>query len=777
MRRKTLLIVLFTAASIIGAFAQNVSISGYINDAQTGESISGAVVTVEGSNAGTYSNEFGYYVLSSIPKMDTITVTVYHISYGTLSRTITDSLQTRYNFRLSPSNALEEVFVYASKSIIQNNETGIIEIPINQVKSMPALGGETDIFKAIQLMPGVQSGSEGRNALYVRGGSPDQNLILLDDVPLYYVSHLGGFVSVFNSDAIQNVKLYKCGFPAEYGGRISSVVDVRMKEGNNKALHGNLTLGLISTKFSLEGPIVKNKSSFILSGRRFMLDLITKPLSKSILDGMSAGYSFYDINAKINHKFSDKNRIYLSIYNGNDNINTSYKVEKGDETNISKTKWGNSLFSFRWNFLPVNKMFMNTTLSYTRYSYGVNNESAGNTSSYTQKMYSGINDLLFKTDMEFTFQVFRLKAGLHSIYHNYTPKISTFSKKTDYDTQNLNFSNPSLTAFETDLYTEAEGALFPFLIVRAGVRYTSYLVEYSNFSSISPRVALNWILSEKQSIKTSYVSMQQNTHLLTTSGAGIPSDIWMPATKNVAPEHSMQIDIAYSRLLKQKTLELTAEFYYKETSNLIAYKEGASFFKESLNWEDKIETGGTGLSYGMEILLQKKQGNTAGWISYTLAKHTQQFQTINNGNPFPFKYDRRHEISVVINKEFGKSVLLSGTWVFGTGLPITLAYGYFYAQTIMQSEKGFYDTYYYPINLYEGKNDFRMRAYHKLDVALSFIKKKKHGERIWMISVYNLYNRKNPYFYYIDEKEINKPKLYQRSFFPFIPSFSYSFKF
>ena len=531
-------------------------------------------------------------------------------------------------------------------------------------------------------MPGVQSGSEGRNSLYVRGGSPDQNLILLDDVPLYYVSHLGGFVSVFNTDALKNVKLYKGGFPARYGGRLSSVIDVRMKEGNLKELKIKGTLGLISTKLAVEGPIIKNKTSFMISGRRFMLDLISKPLSKAVLEGVSAGYTFYDINAKINHKFSGKSRLYLSFYNGNDKISTKYSEKTGNNTYKSRNAWGNTLVSLRWNYLPAKKLFVNSTLSYTKYRYLLDTQFTGESLSYNQNTFSGIEDVLFKSDFAYTIKQSTLRFGIHSIYHIFSPKISSFVKKSEDDSQNLSFSDDIINAFENDAYIEYDVNLFKFLSMNSGIRYSSYFVEETNYPNISPRILLNFQLSEKQSIKTSYVNMQQNIHLLTNSGTGVPSDIWMPATKNIQPEKSWQATLGTSRLLKNRACEFSAELYYKEMTNLITYKEGASFLKESESWEDKVEIGGKGKSYGVEFLIQKKQGKMTGWLSYTFAKTDRQFDNINNSENYPFKYDRRHDFSFVYNYRIKKNVHFSATWVYGSGLPITLAYGYFYAQNI-----------------------------------------------------------------------------------------------
>ena len=773
--KKTLIVTIF-AFFVSISFAQQTVINGYVSDIETGEKLISAIVFEEGTNNVVSTNEFGYFTLNASNR-DSIIITVHYLSYSKQTKIITDKQNKLLNFQIKQNNTIDEVVILGEQSFVNKNETSIIEIPINQMQTLPALGGETDIFKAIQLMPGIQSGSEGRNSLYVRGGSPDQNLILLDDVPLYYVSHLGGFVSVFNTDALKKVKLYKGGFPARYGGRLSSVIDVRMKEGNMKELKVKGTLGLISSKLAIEAPIIKDKTSFMISGRRFMLDLLSKPLSSAVLEGVSAGYTFYDINAKVNHIFSDKSRLYLSIYTGNDKISTKYAEKRGNETYKSNNAWGNSLISLRWNYIPGKKVFVNTTFSYTKYRYLLETEYSGESLSYNYNTFSGIEDLLFKTDFTYSMKHSSFKLGLHSIYHTFSPKISTFIKKSETNSQDLSFSNDILNAYENDAYIEYDIDIFTWLSINSGLRYTSYVVEKTNFQNISPRVLLNFKLSEKQSIKTSLVNMQQNLHLLINSGTGIPSDIWMPATKNIQPEKSKQITVGTSRLLKENVYEFSAELYYKEMSNLITYKEGASFFKESDSWEDKVEKNGKGKSYGIELLIQKKHGQMTGWVSYTLAKTDRQFNNINNGDVYPFKYDRRHDFSIVYNYKIKKHVHFSATWQFGSGYPITLAYGYFYAQNIRQSENGFYDNSFYPVDLYEGKNNFRMRSYHKLDMGISFTKQKKWGERVWMISIYNVYNRRNPYYYYIDEEFENQPKLYQMSFFPFIPSFSYSFSF
>ncbi len=765
---------------------QNRTVSGFITDAETGETIYGATVFVENSTTGTHSNAYGFYSLT-LKTEELQTVIVSYIGYKSQKIEIEPKSDLTKNIALVPDNLLEEVEIHGNR-IENRTETGTVEIPMSQMKMLPVIGAEADIMKALQLMPGVQSGSEGTSGLYVRGGSPDQNLILLDDVPLYYVNHLGGFVSVFNSDALSSVQLIKGGFPARYGGRLSSVVDVRMKDGNMKTFEGVYSMGIIASKLHIEGPIKKDTASFILSLRGMPWEILYRPLTVLATEGLSVGYNFYDANAKLNYKINPKNRLYFSFYKGDDNVviklkdNSMYASEEGH----SIIRWGNLLSAFRWNHTFSNKFFLNTTISYTKYRYTTDYEykNKADKDYFLHSFTTLINDLSANTDFQYIVSdAYRIRFGTSSILHKFQPGLTQFkveeSGETIVDTA---FAYQAFTVPEHRTFIENNFKFSSFFDANIGVNLSHYFLKTKTFSSVQPRIILNFKLSEKISLKTSYSEMQQNVQLLTSNMATVPMDLWIPATRKLPPSYSRQIAGGIYTSLWDGKFEISAETYYKTMQNLIAYKEGTPARKIAEHWEDKIETGGVGTSYGAEFLLQKKQGKTTGWISYTYARTDHRFANINNGKAYPFKYDRRHDISLVVMHKFSEKVDLSASWVFGTGYPYTLALARY--ETVNEGASFFgnwtgRDQAWFnePAFLYSDRNAYRMRAYHRLDLGANFRKQKTKGIRTWTISVYNTYNRQNPYFYYSKQDAVGNWKLYQQSLFPIIPSISYSFEF
>lgn len=781
--RKLLWIFLLLVLFRTPGYTQNATIRGFITDSVNGEVLIGATVYESNSQKGTVSNNYGFYSIT-LPSPDSILLTVRYIGYISESFRIVLTRDTTLNFALHAGLHLSEIIVKGNVvPIEQRNEMGVASIPINQVKALPALGGETDLLKSLQLMPGIKSGNEGSSGLYVRGGSPDQNLMLLDDAPLYYVNHLGGFFSIFNSDAINQVKLIRGGFPARYGSRLSSIVDVRMKEGDLNKFHGNGTLGIISSKLSLEGPIKKNVASYMVSFRRTLLDLITRPLSRQVLDGVGVGYNFYDVNAKINHRLSRNDQFFYSFYMGDDKILSHLKKKGNEHLKINNDiKWGNMLGAFRWNHIWRKDLFSNITCTYTKYKYRVDQSSAETAgddeiSTANNKFYSGIYDLGTKADFEYYLRPeHSLRFGTNVIYHTFKPGATSYYQNSNNAIViDSTFNNYTISAWESALYGEYEWKPGKFQL-NAGVRVSDYAVSNRHFWSLEPRILLNLLLGKSMSLKASYASMQQNIHLLTSYNPGLPTDLWVPATTAVKPAQSKSVSLGVYCSLKKSTIELSLEGYYKALTNLITYKEGASFMGATSGWESKIETGGRGKSYGLELLAQKKEGRTTGWIGYTLSRTTRQFDKLNGGKPFNYTYDRRHEITVAFMHRFSDRIDVSASWVFSTGNAITLATEKYYVSGMQM------------IQVYNGINTFRMRSFHKLDIGVNFRKVKKWGERIWSVSIYNVYNRKNPFYYYFDNitvgqwqnnnyVETTKPALMQQSLFPIIPSLSYSFKF
>jgi hypothetical protein len=766
------IILLFFSLSL---FSQNkTTISGFVYDKNTGEVLIGANLIEKKSETGTVSNEYGFYSLFVLSN-DSLEIEITYLGYKQLNVKLPGNHNKQVDFNLVPSEiALKDVTIVASRvnNIVKSNETGVVRLPMKDIKTLPNLFGEVDIIKAYQMTPGVQSGGEAKSELYVRGGSPDQNLILLDDVPLYYVAHFGGFFSVFNADAINDVKLIKGGFPARYGSRLSSVLDIRMKEGNTQKLTVQGTIGLLSSKLSIEAPIIKDKMSFILSARKNLL-----PIFKIMGTGIS--YNFYDINAKLNYRLSKKDKLFFSYYMGDDNISMS---EKTDITkNNTTVKWGNTLLAFRWNHVYNNKLFSNLTLSNTYYRYKNIFEYSINTDSLyrnlNNSLLTGINDLSLKLDFSYIINPkLNFRFGTNSIYHTFIPNDEHFSQEgTGLVSTKENYSS-SMNAIENAIYLENELKFNP-INVNIGLRHSSYHIGSVNYYSFEPRILLNYIIRKDFSVKYSFSKMNQYVHLLAYSGVGIPSDYWMPTNENVKPENAIHNSLGASKTFLNNKFELSLEAYHKTLTNLITFLPGESLIGHLDSWENVIEKNGKGENYGIEIFLQKKIGKTTGWIGATTAKAERTFDNINNGKSYLFKYDRLFDISIAVNHKLKDDIVLSGTWTYGTGYPITLA------------------TERYTINgedifVYSEKNSFRMRDYHRLDVSANFNKKTKWGERTWSISIFNLYNRQNPYYYYYDRKWIGntssgntfKPvyddlKLYQKSLFSIFPSVSYSFKF
>ncbi len=818
---KHLLFFLIGVLFIPFGFAQKFTVSGYIENAATGERIIGAQIYDEHIGFGTASNAYGFYSITF--KQKEVKLSASLIGYNTETKNLILTKDTMVNFTLNANTELDEVVVTGRQNIVKSSQISAIEVPLKAVQKLPVLFGETDVLKTIQLMPGVQSGTEGTGGVYVRGGGPDQNLILLDGVPVYNVNHLFGFFSVFNGYAIKDISLIKGGFPARYGGRLSSVIDIRMKEGNLKHFSGEASSGLIASKISFEGPIVKDKTSFIFSARRTYLDIIASPLIKlasSFFEGtnVSAGYYFYDINAKINHKFSDKDRLFLSVYSGRDKAYVKVKDNYSymDETSNYKTNmnlhWGNITSALRWNHVYTPKLFGNTTLTYSRYHFvtafseeaeytqGNQNPQKVYESKYEISYLSGIEDYALKTDFDYAPSPnHKIKFGLSGIFHTFKPGITALLVKDEEYNQNMkeSYGNKNILAGEYALYAEDDIRIGNRLKLNIGGRAAGLSVQDTFYYSLEPRASARFLITNNWSVKAAYSTMSQFLHFLTNSTIGLPTDLWLPATKRVPPQRSVQYAAGTAISLPFK-LNLTIEGYYKDMSNLIEYKEGSSFFDDpeegmtsDVGWEDKIEIG-KGKSYGAEIMLSKNIGRFTGWLAYTRSKTTRQFENISFGEVFPYRYDRRNDASIALTYKFNEKIDIGVSWVYGTGISVTLAQQRYlpinrieellYEKSQNHGGFGFFSSY-SSVEYYGKRNNFRLPDYHRLDLSINFNKKVKYGTRTWNISVYNAYNRKNAFFVdfsyddiFFDGQSSNR-KLMKYSLFPIIPSVSYTYKF
>ncbi len=769
---KRIIFVAFFLVYTFLSYSQKVQISGYVSDFSTGEKLIGALIFV-GNNV-VSTNSFGYYTIEC-NSADTIKITCTFVGYISENKAFNTNTNQTVNFELKSGIELQEVVVNTQKKQIKEAEMGNINLSISQIKLLPMLGAESDLLKAIQILPGVQGGTEGSSGIYVRGGGIDQNLILLDDVSLYYVNHLGGFISTFNSDAINSVKLVKGSYSARYGGRLSSVLDIRMRDGNQKKITGSYSIGMVTSKFLIEGPLIKDKSSFLISARGFLWGFLYGALTRFIFKETQLTYNFYDFNAKYNTKINDKNKLFISVYFGDDNfIPRVIDVAYGESITFP-IKWGNFLTAFRWNKLYNSRLFSNTTLSYTRYRYlnSFKYSDFTKNSKIEQSFNSAINDLTLKYDLQYNFSSnYDIKAGFEEVVHFFKPgNLKTFEKKNDTILIDTLVGNPNITTNEINFYIENQLDFFNFINLNIGLRFSNYFSKKMYFN-LEPHLLASFIINDYNSFKISYVQNHQYVHLLTSNTVGMPVDIWVPTTENVKPELANQYSLGY--YFSDENYSFSVETYYKKMNNLVSLSEGITVFGVSKDWEKKIETDGNGTSYGLEVFVEKKIGTVSGILAYTYANSTRQFENINNGKPFPFKYDRRHSINAFLSFQINENIDFSLNWTFGTGYPYTLALGrYTYFSQYYNGEIRPNSIY-----MYSDINEYRMSNFHHLDVAYNISKKLKKGIRTWTISIYNIYNRANAFYYYIRKDDaFGDWHLYQQSLFPIIPSVSYSFKF
>ena len=813
-RHLSLFLLLLSALPI---WAQRYTISGYITDAESGERLIGASVYDTVSRQGVATNNAGFYTLT-LPAGEHVLQASYVGYHSSRVCAIHLNSDTICHFAMRSSARLEEVEVVGRQSVSSPNsvQMSTIEVPVSQIKNIPAIGGEVDVLKAIQLLPGVQSGSEGSAGMYVRGGGPDENLIMLDGVPLYNVSHAMGLFSVFNADAIKNVTLYKGNFPARFGSRLSSVIDVRQNDGNSSFWHGGITVGLIAAKMNVEGPIFSKsqldslkqglhpraKTTFNLSARRTYFDLFTAPIiaamSKQDDGKATGGYYFYDVNAKLSHTFSEKDRLSASFYMGDDAMYMRYGYkEKGDYNAYSEDKigmrfaWGNILAATRWEHQINPRLYSNLQLSYTRYQYKLTQSLK---SVYTDPAEPESN-FLFDQSMTYSSQIHDvtlhsqfdyspspkhdMKFGGAYSYHQFRPSVANMylqeQEGTTANRTDTTFSGRTLHGHEASLFFEDTYSPWQWLRLNLGVRGALYGLNGKVYPSIEPRVGIRALLYKDLVFKVSYAYMSQYVHLLSNSSVSLPTDLWVPITKNIPPMRSMQVAAGLTyNVLGQA--EISVEGYYKYAKNLLEYKDGASFVGNEANWEEKVTTG-NGWSYGVEVLLQRSVGPVTGWIGYTWSRTMRQFDEINYGKPFHAKYDREHDLSVTLQYDITKKIDIAATFVYGTGTRATLATQTYYDPITGQK-----------VDYISERNNFKMPDYHRLDLGINFhIPHKRSGdaslskggwlqnaEHIVNISVYNVYNHPNPYLIYVDSYN---HALKQVSIFPILPSLSYQFKF
>lgn len=767
---------------------QRITISGYVREAGSGEPLVGASVFIPKLKLGTVTNGFGYYALT-IPA-DSHTVFYSYVGYQIQQIFFGERVSLIRNVELAEGKNLAEVTILGKIDTMPRTAEHVqmsqLSLRPSEVKAIPALLGEKDVIKVLQLMPGVQKGSEGAAGLYVRGGGPDQNLILLDDAPVYNAFHLFGFFSLFNGDALKTIELTKGGFPARFGGRLSSVLEMRMKEGNQQKIRGEGGVGLLSSRLTIEGPIWKNKTSFLVSGRRSYFDVLAAPFQSG---DSKIRFFLYDFNAKVNHTFSDKDRLFLSGYFGRDLFGFTERRSAVGDKEEGGLYWGNATSTLRWNHVFNPRLFSNFSLIYSRYRFNIYNESRNFGDVYSLRYFSGIEDYSAKADFDYYISTrHQLKFGTASIWHVFTP--SAVVEKDSY--RNISAKDGrQYNSLESAVYAEDIFRVSDRLSLNPGLRVSYFLSEGVNRVRLEPRFSSRYKLGEGLALKASFADMNQFLHLLSNTGIGLPTDLWIPSSPRISPQRSQQIAFGLAKDIAQYDLTFSLEGYYKRMRQIINYKEGASFLdidgttqaKAAYAWENQI-TRGKGWSYGVEAMLQRHVGRFTGWVGYTLSWTQLQFPDLNEGRKFFARYDRRHDVSLVGMYKMRDGFSLSATWVYGTGNAITIPISSYSLPVFSPVSTGAMPYWMPSFNSateYSDRNAFRMAPYHRLDLALQWHKKKSWGERTWELSVYNLYNRLNPFFYYISSESDNMGNsasvLKQVTLFPLIPSLSYNFKF
>ena len=776
------------------SFAQTYTISGHIADESSGEQLMGATVWCADQAVGAGTNTYGFYSLTL--EEGVYDLVVSFIGYAPRKFEINLNQDIRFDIALSPGVAINEAVVTGEtfNRIEDQVQMSKMEIPIDQIKRLPAIGGEVDLMKSLQLLPGVQSGGEGTSGLYVRGGSPDQNLMLLDGVPLYSVSHLFGFFSVFNADAVRNMTITKGGYPARYGGRLSSIVDISMKDGNMKSFHGTSTVSILSSKLTLEGPLVKDKASFMISGRRTYIDLLLNPIINSINTSDSdvttdPRYFFYDFNGKVNWKVGDRDRLYFSIFNGRDDFGLASTETFGTSSSSIDfgLAWSNSVAAARWNHEWGPRMFSNVMLTRSQYNFrtGVefserelNADSAASNFQFASIYQSGIEDYTARIDFDFTPnpQNF-IRFGASTIRHQFNPGATTLQLDfgAEFPPLDTVLGSAGVSSFESAAYIEDEFQPYERLKLNIGLHGSILDVQDRVYTSLQPRLALNYQLPYGTAVKASFATMTQFVNLLTNEGLALPTDLWVPSTAAITPQQSWQVAAGLAQSFDG--LEISLEGYYKKMDGLLSYREGAGFTSGlNENWEDQV-TQGEGNSYGGEFLIQKKTGRTTGWIGYTLSWSNRRFDEINSGQWFPFTYDRRHDVSIVILHRLSDQWDLSATWVYGTGRALTLSESVF--KTFIPSNFGGTGTDLQGFNLQvpSTKNGYRTSPYHRGDISITKSKKREHTERSWIFSCYNVYNNLNPFFSLVDNSGNGTRVIREYGIFPIIPSVAWRIDF
>lgn len=787
---------------IIKKKTNRVTISGFVSDKFSMESLVGASVYEAKTRKGTTSNNGGFFSLTM--EGGEIELEISYVGYQRYKQSFS-SLQrdTVINVTLVGSERLQEVVVLGNHHSVQDPvltpQMGSLKLTQHTVKSLPVMFGEADIIKTLQTFPGVSAGIAGLAGMYVRGGNGDENLYMIDGHPLYQVNHLGGLFSAFNSDVVKDIDFYKSAFPARYGGRLSSVVDVHTKEGNMKEYHGSAMLGLTSGALSLEGPLVKDKTSFQIAMRRSWLDVLSAPavaiMNSTIDDADSkliARYAFTDLNVKVNHNFNERSRAYMGIYFGQDFLKggSKEKQEGGESKDISKLRWGNLVAFTGWSYVFNNKLFGDINASYTRYASTLKREETEvfgeNNLLNTSSTGNAINDLSLRAKFDYLpAQAHHIRFGGDYIYHRFRPEYAE-SRSSDVGVSSMVNKPGILPAHEAAIYVEDDWELNRIFRLNAGLRFGLFNIGKKTYTSLEPRLSVRSLLSPSFSLKASYARMNQYVHQVSDSYIDLPTDTWMPVSANFEPLTSDQVSLGGYYNLNNK-YSFSVEGYYKWMNNLLDYKDGYNFLPSFVGLNQKMAVG-KGRVYGVELTARKEIGRITGWLGYGLMWADRQFPEINGGKSFPAKFDNRHKLNIVVNWKVSKKVELTASWTYMTGNRTTVSFENY--QYLGQGATNkphaplpeIYPPYYdyetgFGIGHYTERNNFRLPAYHRLDLGMNIYRPLKKGRMgIWNVSIYNVYS-------YMAPVAIRKNDMYGYSRFetlgllPIIPSVSYTYKF
>ncbi|MFK7809408.1 MAG: TonB-dependent receptor [Saprospiraceae bacterium] len=773
------------------------TLSGYITDATSGERLIASHVFIKNGTKGTTTNEYGFYSLTL--EEATVTIQFSYLGFKHMIKVINLDRDKRLDIGLEPLLFLEEVLVVDDDST-QLRTFSLEHITPQMINSIPALGGEPDLFRVVQSMPGIQTGTDGVGGIHVRGGNADQNLYLLDGVPIYNPSHLGGIFSIYDSDAIINTKLMKDFIPTRFGGRLSSVMDVRTKEGNNKRFKLNMGVGLTSAKASLEGPIKKDKGAFFISGRRSLFDVAVKPITKRLKEDRNvkgfSDYGFYDLNAKLNYQITKNGQLYLSAYTGKDEfydesesaleddgggIGNVFRIEQKEKQNLD---WGNKVAALRYNHLFNPKLFLNTTFTYSDYQFSstrigqelsIQTNMEGESDTITRqgftKYESRIQDWALKLDFDYVAAPNHYwRFGTEVIFHNLYPGVKRSEELEEFpgfeQTAIDSFNIPKNASREISFYLEDQWTLFGKIKTNIGLRATAFQNDGKVYWRADPRIRIWYELNPNFRLKSSFSLLHQYLHLLSASTIGLPNDLWVSSNSVVAPQESWQNSLGFEAE-GRRGLKISLDFYYKKMNRLVAYQEGADFSSiDARNWEEKV-TVGEGESYGAELFVHRRFGKFTAWLSYSWSKTTRTFEELNLGRTFPFRYDRRHNGQINLIYNLNEKWRLSTNWTYGTGLATTLPVGKY--------EFPLADPTPVTATAYNEKNSFRMPAYHRMDFDISYRLSKSWGVQKFNFGIYNLYGRMNPVYYRVgrDPDDFTKNQFIQATLFQFLPYFSY----